>query len=153
MLKVEIAFATKEFQDCCKALSSIPAHWKSIPPSRTRTKCRASHLRAWECRFQDQSAKRDGLAKIRSFSHTTVIARDPAHPCSAYAACASLAPSCSCLLPGTPDPGLTGNPGLTGIDACRATERQAPTSGDEQHPEYPSQRTSQSRLTRVKALA
>lgn len=59
-------------------------------------------------------------------------------------------PSCSCLHPGIPEPGLTGNPGLTGTDARRATEGQAPTSGDEQHAEYPSQRTSQSRLTRVK---
>lgn len=59
-------------------------------------------------------------------------------------------PSCSCLHPGIPEPGLTGNPGLTGTDARRATEGQAPTSGDEQHAEYPSQRTSQTRLTRVK---
>jgi hypothetical protein len=42
VLKVEIAFARKEFRDCCKALSSIPSQWKSMPPSSPRTKCRAS---------------------------------------------------------------------------------------------------------------
>lgn len=120
-----------------------------MPPSRPRNKWRAPRLRAWECRLQDQSAKRDGLAKIRSFSHTIVTAHDPAHLC---AACVSLALASLLLLP-PPRHTRTGahaetsqKPDSQGAQASRdrltkrKTEGPAPTSG----------RSSQSRLDRVK---